>query len=127
MTCVGSWPVDIIRTKYPRIVRLYVESVARLCEGEAEARVSCPYMCPVDRCRLWSKPHCALGAILFIVPYPEDQEMPYRVAFEWERARDFALKLAREMRERAETYYHFETEIRPHYDTSYPLRARAEQ
>jgi hypothetical protein len=118
---MGSWPVDIIRTKYPRIVRLYVESVSHSCEGEAKARVYCPYMCPVTDCRLWSKPHCALNAVLFIVPYPDDKEQPYRIAFEWERARDFALKLAREIREREETLYHFETEIRPHYDTSCPL------
>jgi len=127
MVCMGSWPVDIVRREYPRIVRLYVESVARLCGGEAEARVHCPRMCPVTGCRLWRKPHCALGAVLFVVPYPDDEEMPYRVAFEWERARDFALKLARKMREREEAYYHYETEIQPHYDTSYPLPAKAKQ
>lgn len=122
MVCMGSWSIDIIRTKYPRIVRLYVESVSQLCEGEAVARVHCPHLCPVDyACPLWRKPRCAESALVFIVPYPEDQEQPYRVAFTWEQARDFALKLARELRVRAEIHHAFETEVKPHYDTSLPL------
>ena len=126
MVCMGSWPVDIVRREYPYRVRLYVESVARLCEGEAEARVHCPHLCPLDyRCRMWRKPECALKAILFIVPYPDDEGVPYRIAFTWEEARDFALKLARKMREREEIRRHFETEVRPRYDTSYPVPASA--
>jgi hypothetical protein len=126
MTCVGSWPVDIVRREYPYRVRLYVESVARLCEGETEARVHCPHLCPLDyRCRLWRKPECALKAILFIVPYPDDEGVPYRIAFTWEEARDFALKLAREARVREEIRHYFETEVRPRYDTSSPVPASA--
>jgi len=124
MACMGSWPIDIVRSKYPRIIRLYAESVSgRSCEGEVEARIHCPHLCPVDyRCNTWRKPSCALNAILFIVPYPQDEEQPYRIAFTWETARDFALKIAREIRTHAETLYHFETEIRPRYDTSAPVR-----
>ena len=128
--CIGSWPVDIVRRKYPYRVRLYVESVSKLCEGESEVRVHCPHMCPLDyRCSVWRKPECALSAVLFIVPYPDDKDVPYRMSFKWEEARDFALKLAREIRMREETLYHYETEIRPHYDTSspVPVSAKAKQ
>jgi hypothetical protein len=82
-------------------------------------------MCPLDHeCNTWRKPLCALNAVVIIVPYPDDQEQPYRISFSWEAARDFALQLAREIRMREETLYHYETEIRPHYDTSAPVRVK---
>jgi len=113
MFIMGSWPVVIIRTEYPRYTTLYVDSVNE--NGTAKNRVFCPYLCPLDyECPLWRKPICASKAVAFIVPEPENESMPFEIFFNWEEARNFALEKARQIREREETLYHFEKYIRPH-------------
>jgi hypothetical protein len=107
---MGSWPVYIIRKEYPRYMALYIDSVSE--DGMIKNRVFCPHLCPLDyQCPLWRKPICAskAKAVAFVVPEPEDEDMPFRIFFEWEAARDYALSKAKRIREREETlYYYFE-------------------
>jgi hypothetical protein len=108
---MGTWAVYVIRREYPRYFVLHVDS---LSEGEkVKNRVFCPHYCPLDyECPTWRKPICTLKAVAYIVPYPDDKDMPFRIFFKWEDARDFALKLAQEVRVRQEILYDYETQMK---------------
>jgi hypothetical protein len=109
----GSWPVFIIRREYPRYMAVYVDSIRERENGMVRNRVFCPHLCPLDyQCPLWRKPICTLKAVAYVVP-EEDKDMPFRIFFKWEAARDFALEKAKRIREREETLYHFEKYVSP--------------